>query len=128
MKPYINLVKCGLGGVQGNGKQMFSWVHISDLFRAIIFILENENLHGVFNCSAPTPVTNNVFMKEMRNIIKPLIALPSPKPLLKMGAVLLGTESELVLKSRWVIPLRLEKSGFVFQYDNIKAALNHILI
>lgn len=127
MKPYVNLVKYGLGGVQGNGRQMFSWIHIEDLFRAIQFIMKNEDMHGIYNCAAPNPVTNKDFMKAMRNILKPLIYLPTPKILLKTGAWFINTETELVLKSRWVIPKILLERGFVFQYPTIEKALANIL-
>ncbi|HEY5367593.1 MAG TPA: TIGR01777 family oxidoreductase [Hanamia sp.] len=96
MKPYINLVKYGLGGRQGSGMQMFSWIHIEDLFRAIRFVMDNEDIQGIYNCAAPNPVMNKVFMKEMRNILKPLIYLSSPKFLLKIGAYFINTETELV--------------------------------
>ena len=127
MKPYINLVKYGLGGHQGNGKQMFSWIHIEDLFRIIQFVMTGKNIHGIYNAAAPNPVTNKIFMKEMRNILKPLICFPSPKFLLKAGAYFINTETELILKSRWVIPKKLLDAGFVFQYPEIDKALNDIL-
>lgn len=127
MKPYLNLVKYGLGGRQGNGQQMFSWIHIEDQFRAIHFIMENEDIKGIYNCSAPNPVTNKIFMKELRNIIKPLIFLPSPKPLLKIGAYFINTETELILKSRWVVPKKLLNRGFEFQFASIDKALKDIL-
>ena len=127
MKPYINLVKYGLGGRQGSGRQMFSWIHIEDLFRAIRFVMDNDDMKGIYNCSAPNPVTNKIFMKEIRNILKPLFYLPSPKFLLKIGAYFINTETELVLKSRWVIPRKLMKKGFVFKFPTIDSALKNIL-
>jgi len=127
MKPYINLVKYGLGGRQGSGMQMFSWIHIEDLFRAIRFVMNNDDMQGIYNCAAPNPVMNKVFMKEMRNILKPLIYLPSPKFLLKIGAYFINTETELVLKSRWVIPRKLMEKNFVFKYPTVGNALKDIL-
>jgi len=127
MTPFVNLVKYGLGGRQGNGKQMFSWLHIEDLYRVINFVLVNENLKGVYNCSAPKPVTNAVFMKELRNNLKPLLHLPSPKILLKAGAYFINTETELILKSRWVIPGKLLDAGFVFHYPTVEKALVNLL-
>ncbi|MEO6455369.1 MAG: TIGR01777 family oxidoreductase [Ginsengibacter sp.] len=127
MKPFINLVKYGLGGRQGNGRQMFSWVHIEDLFRVIQFIMINRDIKGVYNCASPNPVTNDTFMKEMRNILKPLIHLPSPKFLLKAGAFFINTETELILKSRWVIPKKLLQKGFEFNYPTLDKALRNIL-
>lgn len=127
MKPFINLVKYGMGGRQGNGKQMFSWVHIEDLFRIIRFLMINEDMAGIYNCAAPGPVSNAAFMKEMRNILKPPIYLPSPALLLEAGAFLINTETELILKSRWVIPKKLIERGFVFVYPTLDKALKNIL-
>ncbi|HMJ46671.1 MAG TPA: TIGR01777 family oxidoreductase [Ferruginibacter sp.] len=128
ISPFINLVKYGLGGRQGNGLQMFSWVHIEDLYRVIRYLMANENMNGVYNCSAPHPVTNSAFMKEMRSILKPLFHLPSPKFLLQLGAYVINTETELILKSRWVIPKKLEDAGFLFLYPTVNKALRSILV
>lgn len=127
MKPLINLVRFGLGGKQGSGKQMFSWIHIEDLFNIILFLQKDDALNGVFNCSAPNPITNAHLMKSLRKTIKVRIGLPSPAWLLKIGAVLIGTETELVLKSRWVIPDRLAKAGYEFKFPEIDSALEDIL-
>jgi NAD dependent epimerase/dehydratase family enzyme len=90
-------------------------------------VIDNEDMVGIYNCSAPTPVTNTVFMREMRTVLKPLIYLPSPKFLLNIGAYFIKTETELVLKSRWVIPKKLMEKGFVFKYPTISNALKNIL-
>jgi len=127
MKPFTNLVKYGLGGSQGTGKQMFSWLHIEDLFQIIKYLMVNEHMKGIFNCAAPNPVTNNTFMKEMRSILKPFFHLPSPRFLLQAGAFLINTETELILKSRWVVPKRLLDAGFVFDYPTLDKALKNIL-
>lgn len=127
IKPYANLVKYGLGGVQGNGRQMFSWIHIEDLYRIMCFVMENKDIEGVYNCAAPNPVSNKVFMKTFRNVLKPLFYLPSPELLLKIGAYFINTETELILKSRWVVPAKLEKKGFEFQFKTIDKALLDIL-
>lgn len=127
MKPYTNLVKYGLGGHQGSGRQMFSWIHIEDVFRIIQFVIANEDMKGLYNCAAPNPVSNDLFMEEMRNILNPLIHLPSPKFLLKIGAYLIRTETELILKSRWVIPKKLLEKGFVFSYPTLDKAMINIL-
>lgn len=128
MKPYINLVKYGLGGRQGSGRQMFSWIHIEDLYRIVQFVRANEDMSGIYNAAAPSPVSNKVFMKEMRLILKPLIYLPSPEWMLKTGAYFINTETELILKSRWVVPKRLLERRFEFHYETIKDALNNILM
>ncbi|MCC5802018.1 TIGR01777 family oxidoreductase [Rossellomorea vietnamensis] len=127
MTPYKNLVRFGLGGVQGPGTQRFSWIHVEDLFRIILFLNEEKELSGVFNCASPDPVTNREFMANLRNVMNKKIGLQTPKWMLEAGAVFIKTETELVLKSRWVIPERLEKAGFVFQYDTLEKALGQIL-
>ncbi|MFC7785791.1 MULTISPECIES: TIGR01777 family oxidoreductase [unclassified Rossellomorea] len=127
MTPYKNLVKFGLGGVQGPGDQRFSWIHVEDLFQIILFLNEEKELNGVFNCSSPNPVTNRELMAHVRSVMNKKIGLPTPKWMLEAGALLIKTETELVLKSRWVIPERLEKAGFVFQYGTLEKALRQIL-
>lgn len=127
MGPYRNLVKWGLGGPQGSGEQMFSWIHVEDLYRIVLFLLGNEQLDGVFNCASPQPVSNTQLMRELRSALGAPIGLPAPAWLLEMGAGLIGTETELILKSRWVIPERLEQAGFAFTYPTLKQALKDIL-
>jgi len=127
MKPFTNLVRFGLGGKQGNGKQMFSWIHINDLLNIILFIQSHKELHGVFNCSAPNPVDNSTLMKTLRQEMNIKFGLPSPTWLLKIGAVIINTETELILKSRWVVPEKLLKSGFSFKYPTLEMALSNIL-
>ena len=125
--PLMNLVRFGLGGKQGSGKQMFSWIHIEDLFNVIVFIQQNPGLSGVFNTAAPGPVTNKTLMQLLRKHMGVRIGLPTPAWLLAMGAVLIKTETELVLKSRWVLPQRLSAAGFRFQFPELDTALKDIL-
>ncbi|MCG1020377.1 TIGR01777 family oxidoreductase [Sutcliffiella horikoshii] len=127
MTPFKNLVRFGLGGVQGPGTQMFSWVHIEDVYKIILFIRDRKDLKGVFNCSAPNPISNKQFMAEMREKMNRKIGLPSPRWMLEVGAVVIRTETELILKSRWVIPERLEQEGYQFKYAKIEEALTEIL-
>lgn len=127
MKPLKNLVRFGLGGKQGNGHQMFSWVHIDDLFSIILFIKDHENLNGIFNCSSPHPVTNKTLMQKLRHHMHMKIGLSSPKWLLEIGAIFIKTETELVLKSRWVLPERLLREGYRFLYQNIDDAFNDLI-
>lgn len=128
MKPYLNLVRFGLGGQQGNGKQMFSWIHVEDLYRIIRFVMAEKDMEGVYNASAPDPVTNEFFMEALRRRLKPIIYFPSPSVLLKIGAFLINTETELVLKSRWVVPGKLTKAGFQFKYPSLENALQDLII
>jgi uncharacterized protein (TIGR01777 family) len=127
IEPFTNMVKWGLGGKQGSGNQMFSWLHIHDLYRMMVFIQENPMYHGVFNCSSPNPVTNAQLMQTFRKLLKPLLGLPAPKWMLKIGAALIGTETELILKSRWVVPEKLMGLGFTFEYPYLEDALKEIL-
>lgn len=127
MTPYRNIVKLGLGGAQGTGKQKFSWIHIEDLFQIVLFLKDRDDLSGVFNCSAPNPVSNQVLMKLLRTKMNVHLSLPSPKWLLEIGAALIRTETELVLKSRWVIPERLEREGYTFTFNTLNNTLQNIL-
>ena len=127
LTPYINLVKLGLGGQHGDGNQMFSWIHIDDVMNIILFFQKNKDLKGVYNCSSPNPVKNRYFMETLRKRMKVRIGLPSPKWLLEMGAVFINTETELALKSRWVIPEKLLKAGYKFKFERIEDALDEIL-
>lgn len=127
IKPLKNLVRFGFGGKQGNGKQMFSWIHIEDLFRIITFVQQNNKLSGVLNTAAPNPVSNKTLMQLLRKNMGMAFGLPAGVWLLKMGAVIIQTETELILKSRWVIPERLSEAGFQFQYPYMDKALKNIL-
>ena len=124
--PLKNLVKLRLGK-QGNGKQKFSWLHIQDLFNIITFIRDNDTIYGAINCSSPNPVDNQMLMRTLRDSMNVRWGLPSPKWLLKIGAWMIRTETELLLKSRWVIPERLLKAGFNFEFPYLKPTIENIL-
>ncbi|WP_166245494.1 TIGR01777 family oxidoreductase [Paenibacillus turpanensis] len=127
MIPLKKLVSYGLGGKQGPGTQKFSWIHIEDLFRMIMFMKDREELQGVINCASPYPTTNEEFMSELRRAMNMRFGLPAPSWLLEIGAVLIRTETELVLKSRWVVPERLEAAGFVFRHPTLREALQDLV-
>jgi len=127
MIPYFNLLKFGLGGRQGSGKQMYSWVHIEDTCRMIAWIFDHKNLEGTFNCSSPNAVSNNDFMQTLRNITGHKFGLPAYEWMLKIGAAIIGTETELILKSRWVVPTKILQTGFRFKYALLKDALKEII-
>jgi uncharacterized protein len=127
IKPLKNLVRFGLGGKQGKGNQMFSWIHIEDLYHIIIYLQQHKELSGVFNTSAPNPVSNKTLMQLFRKNMNAIIGLPAPVWLLKLGAVLIKTETELILKSRWVVPEKLLQSGYQFKYQTVDKALKNIL-
>jgi uncharacterized protein len=125
--PFFNLLKFGLGGRQGSGKQMFSWVHIEDVCRAVEWCYEHTDLEGVYNCAAPTPVSNDTLMSTMRKITGHKIGLPACKWMLEFGAALIGTETELILKSRWVLPAKFLQAGFRFKYEKVDDAIKEIV-
>ncbi|UHA62631.1 TIGR01777 family oxidoreductase [Metabacillus litoralis] len=125
--PYRNLVKFGLGGIQGTGNQKFSWIHVEDLFQIVLFLKDREDLSGVFNCSSPQPVSNRKLMQELRKTMNVPFGIPSPKWLLEIGSMLIKTETELVLKSRWVLPERLEREGYTFTFGTLGKTLQDIL-
>ncbi|HEV8512187.1 MAG TPA: TIGR01777 family oxidoreductase [Cyclobacteriaceae bacterium] len=126
MKPLKMLAKLGFGGKQGPGTQYFSWLHADDFVGIVDFIVANQSLSGAYNVTAPTPIPNQQFMSALRSILKVPIGIPLPKWLLELGAVIIGTETELVLKSRRVIPRKLLDVGYKFRYDGIDMALNDL--
>lgn len=127
MIPYLNLIKFGLGGRQGSGKQMYSWVHETDVCRMIEWLFDHKTLEGTFNCSSPNAVTNADFMATLRRVTNTSFGLPAYEWMLKIGAKIIGTEAELLLKSRWVIPTRILQTGFTFQYPLLEDAFRSII-
>ena len=125
--PYFNLLKFGLGGKQGNGKQMYSWIHIEDTCRMIEWIYEKKKITGTYNCCSPNPVTNKEFMRLIRKATRHKIGLPAFKWMLKVGAILIGTETELIFKSRWVIPSKILETGFQFKFPKLEDAFANII-
>ena len=123
----LNLVKMGLGGKQGNGKQYVAWVHELDVARSTEWLLDHDEMDGIVNCTAPAPVSNNQLMQVIRKTYRMPFGLPAPAWLLSIGALIIGTETELILKSRWVLPKRLTNDGFKFQLADINAAVNDIV-
>jgi hypothetical protein len=111
-----NLVRMGLGGKQGNGRQFVTWIHEADYARAVEFLMEHEELDGPFNLAAPTPLTNREFMAALRWAWEVPNGLPAPWLAIKLGAILMRTESELVLQSCRAVPGRLLKAGFEFEF------------
>lgn len=120
-----NLVKAGLGGPQVNGRQMVSWIHEEDAARVTEWLLNHPQENGVVNCTAPYAVTN---AEQMRILRKNKPGLPMPTWLLKLGAIIIGTETELILKSRWVQPKRLEDKGFTWLYPTLGEAVSAIVL
>lgn len=128
MRPFERLVRFGFGGPMGSGNQKFSWIHIQDFCRAVHFLIKQKSCEGAFNLSSPLPISNAIFMQNMVRILRPHFVLPNPEWLLEFGARLIRTETELILKSRWVLPEKLLKHGFQFEYEEISSALESILV
>jgi uncharacterized protein len=113
---FSNLVRIGIGGPQGSGRQFVSWVHELDFARAIEFLLAQDDLDGPINIASPYPLPNREFMAILRDAWDMPNGLPIPAPLFALGAFVLRTETELVLKSRRVVPARLLSAGFDFRF------------
>jgi uncharacterized protein (TIGR01777 family) len=113
------LTKFGFGGKQGSGKQFVSFITEEDFVRAIEFLIDKKA--GIYNLCVPNPIRNKDFQKKLREKLNCFIGLPTPKFLLKLGGILIGTESELILKSRKVFPEKLLEKGFEFSTDNFDA-------
>jgi len=110
------LVRWGLGGRNGTGRQYVSWIHEIDFIRAVYWIIEHDSLKGPVNLSAPNPLPNADFMRELRRAWEQPFGLPATEWMLEIGAFFLRTETELILKSRRVTPRRLLEHGFTFQF------------
>ena len=109
-------MRLGLGGRNGSGRQFVSWIHEVDFVRAVYWLIEHESLNGEVNLAAPNPVPNVEFMRDLRRAWKMPAGLPSTEWMLEIGAFVLRTETELILKSRRVVPGRLLRDGFSFQF------------
>lgn len=114
----LKLVRYGLGGQSGDGRQYVSWIHDQDFVRSIFWLIDHEELEGPVNLTSPNPLPNAEFMRDLRTAwgIRP--GLPATDWMLEIGAFLLRTETELILKSRRVVPSRLLESGFTFRFPS----------
>lgn len=120
------LARLGLGR-QGSGRQYVSWIHEYDFVSALVFLLSRSDLEGPFNLSAPHPLPNRDFMACLHAALGARIAIPVPRPILELGALVLRTETELLLKSRRVTPERLLRHGFEFSYPTFPAAVEELV-
>jgi hypothetical protein len=114
----LSLGRLGLGGRYGDGRQYVSWIHERDFVRAVRWLLAHGEVEGAVNVCAPGPLPNAEFMRELRAAGGIRFGPPKPAWLLDIGAVLLRTEPELVLKSRRVAPGRLLEAGFAFDFPD----------
>ena len=118
----LGLVRKGLGGTAGSGRQYISWVHDKDFIRAVNWLIDHEDLSGPINIVSPNPLPNREFMRIFRAAWGTRLGLPAFEWQLAIGAFLMRTETELILKSRRVIPRLLTDSGFRFEYPEWKDA------
>jgi uncharacterized protein len=131
LRPLLMLARLGLGGPQiggptPHGGQWFSWVHIEDVYRIIRFVQSDDELAGPVNVSSSHPVTNRQLMATIRRVVGMPFGLPAWRWMLELGAWVLRTETELLLKSRWVLPARLEGAGFEFRHPDLEPAIREI--
>jgi uncharacterized protein (TIGR01777 family) len=124
---HLRLVRCGLGGRIGSGRQFVSWIHELDFIRAVEFLIGHGHIDGTVNLSAPNPVPNAEFMRILRNASGIRFGLPTPEWMLEFGAFFLRTETELILKSRRVIPGRLLDEGFEFRFPDWEGAARDLI-
>lgn len=120
------LTRWFLGGHAGSGRQYVSWIHIADLARMILQAIEEEQITGVFNATAPNPVTNAELMRELRRALHRPWAPPVPKFAARIGSWLLGTEASLALVSQRCVPKRLLQKKFEFEFPSLSDALANI--
>ena len=124
---YSALVRHGLGGRQGPGAQFVSWIHEADFVRAMDLLISREEFTGTINLAAPNPLPNCDFMRDLREAWGIRIGLPTPGWMIEIGAYLMRTESELVLKSRRVVPGRILAAGFQFAFPEWPAAARELV-
>lgn len=123
----LRLVRFGLGGTAGSGEQFISWIHDTDFLSAVEFLIARDDFSGCVNISSPNPLPNREFMRALRQAWGTHIGLPATKWMLEIGSSFLRTETELVLKSRRVIPGRLLEAGFHFQFPDWPVAAQNLV-
>jgi uncharacterized protein len=123
----LRLAQSGLGGRAGPGTQFVSWIHDADFIRAIEFLIVQQQISGCINVCSPNPLPNRDFMDELRRACGARFGLPAAEWMLEVGAFFLRTETELILKSRRVVPGRLLDAGFQFQFPEWPAAVRDLV-
>ncbi len=121
------LARWGLGGAVGHGKQGMSWIHQDDMNRLLLRGIEENAMSGAYMATAPNPVSNAEFMRELRRAVGMPIGLPAPRLLVRVGArLMLRTDPELALYGRYCVSSRLEQEGFQFDFPDVQSALEDI--
>jgi len=121
------LVRLGLGGKMGSGRQYVSWIHERDFCRAVEWLIAHDEFTGPVNLAAPNPVTNRELMETLKKVCGVPFGLPTSAWMLEVGAAVLRTETELIVKSRRVVPRRLLESGFIFDYPLVHGAFENLV-
>ena len=116
------LARLGLGGPLAGGEQFVSWIHESDFVRAVAFLIERDDISGPVNVAAPVPLPQSAFMRYLRGALGVPLGMSATRWMAELGALALGTDTELVLKSRRVVPRRLLEAGFSFDFPTWPAA------
>lgn len=127
IKPFLNMVKFGLGGKFGTGEQYISWIHEADFANVVQSAVSNQSIEGILHCSSPFPVKNKVFLNTIRQTMNTWLALPNPAFLVRFGAIFIGTEADLVLHGRALVSKVLEEKRFEFKHPDIKNAMENLL-
>lgn len=123
LEPLGRLVRLGLGGRVGSGRQYISWLHLSDLNRMIVLAMREQDVSGTYNATGPAPATNAEFMRSLRRVLRRPWSPPVPRPLVRLGALLMRTEPELALTGRRCVPRRFLERGFTFEFTDLDSAL-----
>jgi len=123
----LKLVRFGLGGTAASGRQYISWMHDLDFIRSVYWLIEHEELSGPINLASPNPLPNREFMRIFRDAAGVPFGLPAFEWQLAIGAFLMRSETELILKSRRVVPRLLTKSGFEFEFPDWKEAAEDLV-
>ena len=124
LAPMRRSFSLGLGGTVGSGNQYMSWIHLEDTLRLLLFLIQEPDARGVFNLTAPNPVTNAEFTTQLATKLGRAARLPVPAAALRL---MMGERAELLLESQRVVPERAIKSGFKFQYETLDPALSDVL-
>lgn len=148
LRPLMTLARFGLGGPQLDGpwfatparraagtfhesralggRQKFSWIHLADVLGIIRFLRLHPEIDGPINASSPNPSDDRTVMQTIRDVVGMPFGLPAPRWMLEIGSAVIQTETELVLKSRWVLPERVEAAGYGFEYPELRPAVREI--
>lgn len=128
MSRFRTLARLGLAGRIGHGSQGISWIHEEDLNRLFVRGMEEEGMEGVYVASAPSPVSQEEFMRALRRVMGVPVGLPAPGVMVRLGArYLLRTDPELALYGRYVVSRRLREEGFAFRFGDVESALRDVL-